>query len=247
MIEKELQVYSDNNLANPYIQSPLAPFGVYFLSLKSSMGMDATILKKFINSCKSMFRSSSFYKNYKSHLYNIGLDRCQVFSNINVNDESAKIEMHHNALKLEDLIIIITNHILNTQGFCTTFDVISELKRVHKEYKVPIVMLSKTIHQLADNDMNYILPSQMCFGFWELFVSEFSRGITPAIAKKLFIFIKKSAEYDDVENVSESLTNDLDVLKENIKGWSEYNEYSGVLDVSELYISSGDNYTEYDS
>lgn len=237
-------IYTDGNRQNPFIKSPNAPYGIYFYATKETLGSDSNMFSSFINSCKANFRHSSTYTNYKSYLYEIGLDRCQMMPNIKAEDGSAKIEMHHNGIDLKDIIIIITNNFLNTCGCCTTFDVITELKRVHKANQVPLVMLSKTAHQLADNDDTFVVPAQMCFGLWQLFLKEHSRGITAGIAKKIYFFIKKSIELED--DRSSSLNQQLLGLREEMKGWVQYNEYGGICELNEssypyLGISDGDS------
>lgn len=229
-------IYTDDNLINPFIKSPNADYGIFFYATKETLGIDASYFKSFINSCKRAFRSSTTYKNYKSYLYSIGLDRCQIMPNIKASDDMASIEMHHNGITLEEIIIIIVNHTLNTVGHCTTFDIVTELKRIHKANQVPLVMLSKTSHQLADNNETFVVPAQMCFGFWTVFLNEHRMGITPGIAKKIYFFIKKSLEFDDS---STELNKELIGLRDEMKGWSEYNEYSGLCD---LY-NYGNNYT----
>lgn len=240
----DIYKYSDGNRQNPFIKAPNAPYGIYFYATKEILGMDAKMFKSFISSCKSNFRHSSTYNNYKAYLYEIGLNKCQVMPNIRAEDGSAKLEMHHNCLSLEDIIIIITNNFLNTYGSCSTFDVVKELKRIHKSNQVALVMLSKTAHQMADNDDTFILPAQMCFGYWTIFLKEHSRGITPGIAKKIFFFLKKSIELEDN---SSDLNAQLIGLRDEIKGWSEYNEYCGVCDLDDninLYLG---NYSDFDN
>ena len=49
----------------------------------------------------------------------LGLDHCQFMSNIDA--EMANVEMHHNVLTIYDIAIIITEHVINTVGYISTF------------------------------------------------------------------------------------------------------------------------------
>ena len=95
----------------------------------------------------------------------LGLDRCQFHSALksseNKEEKMVDLEMHHAILTIFDIALIITEHVLNTTGYITTFDLIHILKWVHKNNMVGVVMLSKTAHQLYHNTNEFfIITSQ---------------------------------------------------------------------------------------
>ena len=104
------------------------------------------------------------------------------------------LEMHHAILTIFDIALIITEHVLNTTGYITTFDLIHILKWVHKNNMVGIVMLSKTAHQLYHNTNEFFIHPSMVFGKWWEFLSEFRYGITIDIANKLIWYLNTAIE-----------------------------------------------------
>lgn len=204
---------------NPYICSPNVPYAIFFYQTRDTLFGDADIFKRFIDNCIMNFRQSRFYKQYKSYLYDIGLDHCQVLSHI--DGTMAKLEMHHNGLTIFDIAMIIIGHLLNTKGKVCTFDVTKEMKKCHKDNIIPLVMLSISIHQMVHNDDQFFIPTQMCFGFWPEFLFRYNRGITYGVAKKINYWIKISLEH----SYNQELNTNLLALRDNVQKWSEYNEY----------------------
>ena len=209
---------------NPTLRSPNTPFEQPFYHTRD-MFMDVDNYKYFIENCISRFRHSKTYKNYKKYLYDIGLDHCQILGNI--SKEDATVEMHHNFLNIFDITLMITEHYVNTTGYVSTFDVVQSLKDEHKQNNIPIVMLSKTPHQLYHNsDGDIVLPARMCFGYWYNLLKKYNRGITIDIATKVIKFLQISMEFEKNYSEDENKSNYLLAVNQDIKGWSEYNEYA---------------------
>lgn len=231
---------------NPMINSPNAPYGLPFYMTKDTMA-DVEVYKAFLDNAISQFRHSKTYKNYKSYLMGLGLDHCQVLSNVTEDNVGAKgIEMNHNFLTLFDIALLITEHVLNTYGYISTFDLIYLLKLEHKENHVPIVMLSETVHEMHHQNEDLVFPAQMCFGYWVELLKRYPRGITLNIAKKVINYINISI---NDSSLSTNATNELLGLKENIEGWGRYNEYAdnrriGIVDVTN-YNNQYNNYYPY--
>ena len=206
---------------NPTLRSPNTPFEQPFYHTRD-MFMDVDNYKYFIENCISRFRHSKTYKNYKKYLYDIGLDHCQILGNI--SKEDATVEMHHNFLNIFDITLMITEHYVNTTGYVSTFDVVQSLKDEHKQNNIPIVMLSKTPHQLYHNsDGDIVLPARMCFGYWYNLLKKYNRGITIDIATKVIKFLQISMEFEKNYSEDENKSNYLLAVNQ---GWSEYNEYA---------------------
>ena len=206
---------------NPTLRSPNTPFEQPFYHTRD-MFMDVDNYKYFIENCISRFRHSKTYKNYKKYLYDIGLDHCQILGNI--SKEDATVEMHHNFLNIFDITLMITEHYVNTTGYVSTFDVVQSLKHEHKQNNIPIVMLSKTPHQLYHNsDGDIVLPARMCFGYWYNLLKKYNRGITIDIATKVIKFLQISMEFEKNYSEDENKSNYLLAVNQ---GWSEYNEYA---------------------
>ena len=69
---------------NPIVSSPNSEFSIQFEQTKESL-LEIDTYKNFISNAVAQFRHSRFYKQYKSYLIDLGLNRCQYFPNITVD------------------------------------------------------------------------------------------------------------------------------------------------------------------
>ena len=106
-------------------------------------------------------------------------------------------------------------HILNTNGFVTTFDVVRVLKEEHSKNNISMVMMDETSHQLYHSEPGFYLHPKMCCGDWKKFITKYKDGITQEIAFKLIQYLNKSLKVDDTDDCG------LLELRDNIKDWSE--------------------------
>ncbi|MDD3122057.1 MAG: hypothetical protein PHC62_00915 [Candidatus Izemoplasmatales bacterium] len=223
---------------NPTIHSKNSLYPLQFYQTKESM-MDVEHYKRFLENAISRFRKSRTYKHYKGYLIGLGLDHCQLLPGVRADmedDENSKkkqnfIEMHHNFLTIFDIALMITEHVLNTKGFISTFDLVQLLKEEHKNNRIPLVMLCKTAHQLHHNNQEFMIPANMCFGFWQELLQKYQKGITENIANKVLLYIQKSLE---IQEVGVDFTNNLLKLREDVLGWSEWNECGDTLRISSI-------------
>lgn len=208
-----IETYQENE--NPVVTSPYSTFSISFYQTRESL-MDIDTYRSFLKNCESRFRHSVTYSNYKGFLIGLGLDRCQVHGFINTNMEGVDIEMHHAILTLFDICLMITEHLLNTVGYVTTFDVVQALKEEHKANNIALVMLSKTPHQLyhANSGQFYIHP-KMCFGNWPRLIEKYKDGLTQDVAFKLLYYLKRAIDENGTQD------DGLLDLRDKIKEWSE--------------------------
>lgn len=210
----QVDIYCDDEFINPTISSPNTSFELPFYQTKDTL-MDVEIYKRFLDNAMSRFRHSRDYKLYKSYLMGLGLDRCQFQSNL--TSEMCSIEMHHHFLTLFDISLIITEHVLNTKGYISTFDLVKLLKEEHLNNRVGLVMLSETSHQLYHNNPDFFIHPNMLFGNWAAFLNKYNRGITQDVAFKILFYLKRAIEEGG------SKDNELLTLYDNIQDWSMYN------------------------
>lgn len=209
-----IEIYQEN--MNPCITSPNSTFAISFYQTRESL-MDMDVYRNFLKNCEHRFRTSVTYSNYKGFLIGQGLDRCQVHGFINTEMEGVDIEMHHAILTLFDICLMICEHILNTVGYVTTFDVVQALKEEHKAHNIALVMLSKTPHQVYHaNSGEFFIHPKMCFGKWPVLIEKYKYGLTQDVSFKLLYYIKRAIEEDGTTD------NGLLDLREKIKEWSEY-------------------------
>lgn len=203
-------------LNNPTLRSPNTPFELPFYQTRESL-MNVEDYKRFLDNAISRFRQSRTYKNYKHYLMTLGLDHCHFMSNI--TSEAATIEMHHNMLTIFDIAVIITEHVINTIGFISTFDLVELLKYEHTHNTIQLVMLTQTAHQLYHSNPDMYIHPKMTFGNWMEFLNRYHRGITRDIAFKIINYLKEAEERDG------SSDQDLLVVRDQMLNWSIENEY----------------------
>jgi hypothetical protein len=200
---------------NPILSSPNSEFSIGFYQTRDSL-MDIDTYRVFLKNCETRFRRSATYSNYKGFLINLGMDRCQFHGFINTDMNGVDIEMHHAILTLFDICLLITEHLLNTVGYVSTFDVVQLLKEEHKANNIALVMLSLTPHQLYhDNTSQFFIHPKMCFGNWPALIEKYKLGLTQDVAFKLLHYLKKAIEADGSDD------NGLLDLREKIKEWSQ--------------------------
>lgn len=219
---KDINIYLAQEYINtqdpiPAIYFPRCEYPLTFYQTRDTLA-DMDKYKTFIDNCTHRFRKSRTYKSYKSYLMSMGLDRCQVIGNI--QDGMANIEMHHNFLTIYDITILISQHILNTVGRCTTFDIVALLMQEHRNNNIPIVMLSETVHQLYHDNPDFYIPISMTFGKWWDLLIKYRYGITLDIAYKVVKYIQNCQRNNELNTV------EFFKLSDDIKNWGEYNEYN---------------------
>lgn len=207
---------------NPMVISPNAPYGITFYMTRETL-LDVEVYKNFLDNAIAGFRHSVAYTTVKSDLMEQGLDHCQIMSNITEEEVGAKgLEMHHNFLTIFDIALLITEHVINTVGKISTFDLMYLLEIEHREHRVPLVMLSETAHQMYHNNEDLIIPASMTTGNWLELLQRYNKGITLRIAEKVSNFINESINN---EPTNSQVLKELLSVKEYAESWGRYNEY----------------------
>lgn len=219
---------------NPTLYSPYADYNLSFYQTRESL-QDVDTYRNFLKNAERRFRASREYKAYKAYLIEyIGIDRCQVFGNITVDD--AEVELHHNVLGLLDICVLISSHILNTIGFISTFDLVQLLIQEHWANRVGITFLSKTAHQMFTTGYDSYIPPEQTFGRWWELLDRYKYGITYNIAQKIIQYNNKYAK--DYQSTVRIMQND------EILGYAWANEYGEPIEQIGLeipMIEKGDN------
>lgn len=221
--------YCDNN--NVILENTSSNESVYFLETKDTLS-DIEYYGKFITDSINIFRSLKFYKGYKEHLYNSGLDHCQIMHNIDSN--MADLEMNHVILTIFDIALLISEHYLNTIGYISTMILINQLRFVHSRNLVPLIMMSKTVHQIYHaDDSFYVHPTQV-YGKWIELLQTYSYGLTPEICYKVLFYLRKL-------NINElTQTNGLLQIANSLTDWSNLNGNRNIATRIETY-NTGNN------
>ena len=180
----------------------------YFVNLDNFVG--------FVKATEQLVRTSKYYSRYIAYIKNdIGLNFCQVLSNIKQDDEESKvdIEMHHGPiLTLFDYITILIDWSIYNNKKITTFSLANRMLEEHFNNNVQVVMLSKTVHEEV-HDNNVFLNTKHAFGDLNKFLSKYRDGVSTEQIEKINKYISLCEKYDSFDKGT--LT-----LRENIKKWS---------------------------
>ena len=198
---------------NPCIGSPSCPYVIGFYQTRESL-MDTDVYRAFLKNIEKRVRQSVTYHGYKGYLMENGMDHCQIHGNI--NSDMADLEMHHAMLTLFDIALMVSEWYLNKTGFVSSFDVVQTIKDEHRLNELPIVMLSKTPHQVYHNNTGVFVlhPDMFISKKWPLFFQKYKEGITQDLAFKLIYYIKRAQEAGHTDDQG------LLDLRETIKDWS---------------------------
>ena len=214
-VEQVEQEFITEEKINPRLCSPRSEFDLSFYQTRDTIA-DPERYRTFLKNAERRFRASREYKMYKAYLMDLGLDHCQIMGNIE-SDDTVDIELHHNILNLFDICILISEHVLNTVGYISTFDLIQLLINEHFNNNIGIVFLSTTAHELYTNNPDAYIPPSMTFGKWWELLIKYKYGITYDIANKLIKYINK---------YQNEIPCSINILQqEQILNFAYYNEY----------------------
>lgn len=200
---------------NPVVGSPSQPYFISFAMTRDTL-LDTDIYSRFIYNIELAFRRSILYKIYKASLFNLGIDRDQMMAGITA--EMADLELHHNFLELKYATIMIIEHLLNTKGCCTSFEVVHELKEAHRRNEFCPIFLSKTNHKNYHSNPNSFISLKQCItGNPFAFIERYMDGMTLDIAFKLLLKLKQEEQY------GESFTPNMSKCREELLSWANYN------------------------
>lgn len=200
------------NNGNPTLRSQNSSYELPLMQTKDSL-TDIDSYGQFVHNAVSQFRKLRVYKNYKNYLMNLGLDHCQYLHNI--NSTMADLEMNHCILTIFDVALMITEHMVNTYGYTSTCHVVAALREEHTNNRIPLVMMSKTVHQLYHNDDLFFVHPKQVFGKWIELFTKYRNGITPEICVKILYYLRNAFEEDG------STDNELLEIAQTIKNWSD--------------------------
>ena len=215
-----------NNIEyNPELVSANTDYKIRF-AFTTNDKYDYEDYEALLNSAIREFRHSRFYTQYKSYLYSLGIDRCAFHPNI--TSDIADLEMHHCILNIYDIAILITEHILNTTGYLTEFDLAEYLQQEHVLNNIPIVFLCKTCHQSYHHRYLYVNPNQI-FGQWWILMDKYKQGWNRDLLEKLSRYLQRGLD-DKTYTRNEYLMK----LRDDILNWADNR---GVM-INELNIKN---------
>ena len=205
---------------NPSLRASNSCLDLPFYQTKETL-CDPEVYRNFIKNAEARFRRSKEYTAYKAYLMGLGFDHCQIMGNIE-SDQGVDIELHHNVLTLFDIFILICEHVLNTYGKISSFDLIQLVINEHFANRVGCCFLSTTAHQMFTDDSEAYIPPDMTFGKWWELLAKYRYGITFDIANKINKYIGK---------FQNQLPTSVRIIpQEQILNFAYYNEYGTSID-----------------
>lgn len=179
----------------------------------------------FIKGCESLVRKHTFIrKTYPKYLKEVvGLNTCQVLSNIEADDKNkVKIEMHHGPiLTLFDTCEIVTNHFrAHNVKDITTFKVAREVVEQHRQNNVRVIFLAKSVHQKVHDEGIYLNYKQG-FGDTIKFLELYKDGVSKDMRIKINEYIAWSMEHDSSDS-------DIFKLADTMRVWgnNDFNDFT---------------------
>jgi len=183
---------------NPKIYSMSDPDHVLKLYLSKKDLADYEVFTKFIHGVMAMVHKDPRYTNYKGKLYELGLTRCQVFSNITV--DMAPLEMHHGPIfNLFEVCAIAADHLLAEDQKLDTFTVADIVLREHEKHHIQVVMLCETAHEAAENQ-SIFLSYKQGWGKLDKFLKKFRKGLRIEHYELVRDYLRLSKEHKATDN-----------------------------------------------
>jgi len=146
---------------------------------------------QFIRYIESLSRHSMELKQYITFLKeNLDMTKCAILNNVDA--ESATIELHHFPFTLFDIVRIVVDKAIYYKSDITSFDLVSEVVRLHYEGLVGLVPLSATAHELAHSG-KIILSLRSVHGKWDKFVEQYRQFISEEDISRLKFLIRSSS------------------------------------------------------
>ena len=135
-----------------------------------------------------------------------------------ITNDMADLELHHNFPTLKQATIMIIEHLLNTQGCVTTFEVVKLLEEAHRNNWMGVIILSKTQHQVFESDPSSFISLSQCYGNPFRFLDKYIDGMTLDISFKMLLHLKLETEYNN-----KSYSPNMIKARDQILSWQKYN------------------------
>lgn len=161
---------------------------------------DIVTCNNFVKACEREIRRSQEYSDFVSYIKReIGLDFCQVTSNIYDSDAPNIIEMHHNVFTLFDYTLVVLNSFIEQGRKITTFRIADQVIQEHYDMRVQVVMVSVTNHEAIHNRDLFINLKQG-FGNINAFIEKYKDYLTDDLKYRLWNYINICKSNDSFDN-----------------------------------------------
>lgn len=193
-VSNYLDLHSDKETKSIQSKDNFFQVSLYSNAMDLSVGNN---FSKFVKNIEGLIRRSEEYKRYIHYLINdVGLTKCMVLSNIDMNShDSITIEMHHGPiLTLYDIISIIIEHSINTGERFNSLLIAKRVLDEHYLNNIQVIMLSKTVHELVHDNKIFIHPEQ-AWGNLNEFLTKYKEGIIPEMKDRINNYLELAKKY----------------------------------------------------
>jgi hypothetical protein len=186
---------------------------------RESAFMNASDFIKFVKTVEGLIRKSKEYASYIAYLkVDIGLTRCSIFGNI--DDQVAKIEMHHGPIfTLYDYVEITLSHLFKTKQPVNSSNVAYNVLRDHFDNIIQVVMLSEAAHVAVHNykgDGRFFVSLDSAWGDLTRYLEKYSNSLNVTHVQKIKKYMD---EYNKYKNADSKEHNRMAIFTEYIKKW----------------------------
>ena len=153
---------------------------------------------KTIGYIEKRIRNSYEYRAFINYLkHTLDINTCSFYEGYSI-ENGFKIEIHHSPLTLFDYTLTVCNkHMELNDGFFYDLEVAEEVTRLHFLFKVGLVPLNPTAHELVHSGNLEIHPD-LIIGDYQSFIQEYEKWLPDNVRDKL-IHIEELKEKDSKE------------------------------------------------
>lgn len=153
--------------------------------------------RAFVNACKSMLRRSPEYKAWVSYLKEtLGLYKCKFTGEINYQ---TSVDIHHHPISVGCIVNAVVNKFIETDTSFTSFDIITEVCKLHYNNMIGYVPLVSSLHEKFHNGY-LLIPIEFVSGNYKQFLDTYSSYI----------------EDDDLDTINSRLSVNINNCESNI-------------------------------
>jgi hypothetical protein len=144
-----------------------------------------------------LVRTTYEYKEFIYFLKNfLDVDHCSYYEGYSIKN-GFTIEIHHSPFTLFDICeVVAQKQYKENDGYIETFKVCEEVTRLHYEFKVGLVPLNPTAHELVHSDAIKIHPKLLLNDGWKTFEKEYREFMSEDLMSKYLETVKYEDDHD---------------------------------------------------
>lgn len=187
--------------------------------------IDVSLIKYITKLVRSTFEYKEFIQILKNYL---NVNKCAYYEGYSMKN-GFTLEIHHSPFTLYDICEVIANKQMSNNKYIETFKVCEEVTELHFQFKVGLVPLNPTAHELVHSGALTVHPD-LVLGSWKEFVEEYKSFMSNEIYNKYLDIIQYEKDNDPSKFPNILKQTDIKLkLPDNIKSLKE-------LDLDNLII-----------